>query len=143
MTKPPKLPESIQRKLDLQRGELRRSHLLTEERLKLPDARRANGELRTGHLLASYEMAVGDSLVTRTTRLARERFEQLAGEYLAMWALAPDARTEIFTEWLGEIKAVVVADLTDLWATSEWHPSFQLRCVTTADKELMAPIRKV
>jgi len=70
MTKLPKLSEAIQRKLDLQHRALIRFHGLTEERLRRPDPRRADGELRTGVLLASHEVAVGDALVTRTTLLA-------------------------------------------------------------------------
>jgi len=136
MTKLPKLAEHVERKLDLQWRELTRSHGLTEECLKLPNARRANGELRTADLQLSYEHAVAESLVTRTTLLAKERFEQVAGEYFAIWVLAANARTEVFTEWIGEIKAAVESELTRLWAASEWHPSFQLRCVKTASKDL-------
>jgi hypothetical protein len=135
MTKLPLLHKSIQRKLDLQWRELTRSHGFPEEGLKLPDNRRADGELRARDLQVSHEWAIAEKLVKNTVGLAKMRFEQIAGEYLAIWASAEDA-SEIIAEWLVEIKAVVASELTDLWAKSEWHPSFQSRCLTKADEEL-------
>ena len=75
MTKLPKLSEAVQRKLELQWGELTDSQVLVKANLKLPGSRGPDGRVRTGHLQASYEHAVGEDLLRRSTLVAKKRFE--------------------------------------------------------------------
>jgi hypothetical protein len=135
-TKLPPLPKSIQRKLDLQWTELTCSHGFPEEGLKLPDTRGSNGQIRAANRQPAHEIAISERLVATTVRVAGMRFEQIAREYIAEWSIGEDPRTEVFAEWLAEIKAVVTSELAGLWAKSEWHPSFQRRCLERAGEEL-------
>lgn len=56
-----------------------------------------------------------------TTRLAAQRFGEVAEEYLKLWTSTAAVRHEIFADWLTQITSSVLTDVANLWLKSELH----------------------
>ena len=125
----PTLPEAVQRKLTLKWESLIEKCGFAGEHLKLHEAQRSllarpvarSVDSRPGHLKSSYEGLIDQAGIPETTRLATERFSDVAEEYLKIWlsAVAPHAR--VFAHWLDEIRSSVLREIAHLWEGSDWH----------------------
>ncbi len=115
----PELPEAIRRKLALQWEELKEERGFTGEHLNWPRTRRkqlGKGLPALGHALRPIyepEERVG---IGETINLAKERFRQLAEEYFGQWSAEKDGRCDWFAMWLQGIRALVVAEVAEVWS---------------------------
>lgn len=149
----PQLSVRVRRKLALQWDSLVEKHGFTGEHLNWPKTRRR--KIVTGaqrpptNLSSGYSAPRGsdDSLphgpiyesedrvgIGESSLLAVERFAQLTGEYFFLWAAEHGRRSEIFTAWLVELRAVVADEVAQLWKErGDW---FQRLCRVNLDRGL-------
>ena len=148
----PQLPERVRRKLALQWDALVETHGFTGDHLKWIETRRrkiVTGasrppadihsltvryiQDRTGPSAPVY--APADTIgVGESGLLAVERFAQLTWEYFAVWTAGPAPRSDVFTAWLVQLRAVVADEVAELWKErGDW---FQRVCRVSLDEGL-------
>lgn len=118
----PKLPPDAQRQIDLEWEELldrrkfRGQHLLLHDQWKafVEERVRTSLEDRRAHVGLSYRDSLEKVGLLESSALGRERFAQLAEQYLSLWDVSQE-RTEEFTARLKEIKVIVLDAIVDLW----------------------------
>ena len=117
----PKLPSQVQRLLELEWEELLDHRKFSGQHLFLRAQQKAFAEARMQETWRGITYGPGylDDIVENAGRpessaLARERFVQLAEQYLSLWD-ASLLGTEEFTAQLKEIKAIVLNAIADLW----------------------------
>ena len=64
--------------------------------------------------------------VFETVALAKERFEGIVGDYLAVWA-ETSGNSDEFGRWLEAIRHLVGCEVGDLWRQGEWHTAWYER----------------
>jgi transposase InsO family protein len=148
----PQLPERVRRKFALQWDELVEKHGFTGEHLNWPQTRRrkiVTGKMvppstagdRTVHFIqqrteppAPVYAPVDTIGISESGLLGVERYTQVGGEYFSLWLAGPARRSDVFTAWLVELRAVVAGEVAELWKErGDW---FQRVCRASLDKGL-------
>lgn len=125
MAELPTLAEAVQRKLTLKWESL-------IETCGSTDSRRA-------HLEVHQERSIEQVGTAETIRLATQRFRDVAEEYLKVWMSTSELRTEVFADWLAQLRSSVLADVANVAQKSERHAGcFERACRPKVDAALAA-----
>ena len=130
----PELPEPVKRKLGLLWDELLAKYGFTGGHLKWHQterqrrADRMTQTWRNEHFSKDYPEFVDPIGITETVTLAKERFGQLAEQYLILWAAAEDPRCSKLASWLQGILGHVEDEACAPWlAGGTWYSDWFTR----------------
>jgi len=78
--------------------------------------------------------------IWETVSLAKQRFSQLAGDYVSFWSQRRGANSDIANRWLDGVRQLVVSETASLWAGTEWHSSWFERACRSKVLEGLGPL---
>jgi len=77
-------------------------------------------------------IGVGEALA-----LAQERFRYVVLAYMSLWAKETAGDSEVFAQWLDQLRASVEREVGELWDKTDWHSAwFDRACQPMLDKAL-------
>jgi len=80
--------------------------------------------------------------VAETVLLAKARFADVIGDYLALWAARANCNSDEFAQWSIGVAQLVGVEVCDLWRKGEWHSSWVDRmCPKKIDEALGPPVK--
>jgi hypothetical protein len=79
--------------------------------------------------------------VWRAIGLAEERFKEVAGDYLTVWATETRGDSEAFAQWLDQLRQAIGGEVGDLWRKDKWHTAWFDRACQDKIDEALATLR--